>query len=106
MISDLFRQKSYPLNKIYLFQDKLIDNYKYLSTLSPEIQVAPVVKSNAYGHGIKEIGIILDTQKPPFICVDSLYEAIQLRKAGIKSEILITGFCVGCIRSSLSFIFC
>lgn len=92
MISDLFRQKSYPLNKIYLSKDRLIANYKYLSTLSPEVHVAPVLKSNAYGHGIKEIGRLIDTQKPAFICVDSLYEAIQLQKAGVKSEILITGF--------------
>ncbi len=84
--------KSYPLNKIYLSKDRLIGNYQFLAGLCKGVQVAPVLKSNAYGHGIKEIGKIIDTQNPPFICVDSLYEAIQLKKIGVKSEILIMGY--------------
>ncbi len=84
--------KSYPLNKILISKDCLIANYQYLASLQEGVTVAPVLKSNAYGHGIKEVGKIIDTQKPPFICVDSLYEAFQLQKVGIKSEILITGY--------------
>jgi alanine racemase len=84
--------KSYPLNKILISKEQLIANYQYLASLQEGVAVGPVLKSNAYGHGIKEVGKIIDTQKPPFICVDSLYEAFQLQKVGIKSEILITGY--------------
>lgn len=56
------------------------------------MQIAPVIKSNAYGHGIQIIGKILDQVDPPFFCVDSLYEAYELQKANIKTPILIMGY--------------
>lgn len=86
------RKKSHPLNTIYISKDKLISNYQTLSRINSKIQIAPVLKSNAYGHGIREVGKILDNLNPPFLCVDSLYEAFQLKKAGVKSEILIMGY--------------
>lgn len=92
MLNSLFGTKSYPLNKIYLSKERLIANYQYLAGLNPDIQIAPVLKSNAYGHGIEPIGQLIDAQKPPFICVDSLLEAYQLQKAGVKSDILIMGY--------------
>jgi alanine racemase len=84
--------KSYPLNKIYLSREKLIANYQFLKNLSTGVKVSPVLKSNAYGHGIEIIGKLIDEQRPPFICVDSLYEAYQLHQAGVKSDILIMGY--------------
>lgn len=80
------------LNTISIDQAKLISNYRYLQLLSPKLQIAPVLKSNAYGHGIVEIGQIVDRLNPPFICVDSLHEAYRLQKAGIKTPILIMGY--------------
>lgn len=81
-----------PLNKIHLSKSKLIHNYHYLTSLSSSMKVAPVLKSNAYGHGIKPIAQILDKMNPPFFCVDSLYEAYELLKAGIKTKVLIMGY--------------
>lgn len=96
MITDFFRSKSYPLNKIYLSKERLIANYNHLSSLNSDVRIAPVLKSNAYGHGIEQIGRILATKgegfRIPFICVDSLFEAYQLQKAGVKSDILIMGY--------------
>jgi len=85
----------YPLNKIELNKKRLLKNYDYLKSLDNNLQIAPVVKGNAYGHGIEEVSKILDSQKPPFFCVDSLFEAYQLKKAKIKSPILIMGFVDG-----------
>lgn len=82
----------HPLNRIELSKDNLINNYQYLSTLKPHIQIAPVLKSNAYGHGLIEIASILDKLNPPFFCADSLFEAYELKNANIKSPILITGY--------------
>lgn len=56
------------------------------------MQVVPVVKSNAYGHGIKILAPLLNTYAVPFICVDSLYEAYELEKHGYKKDILIMGY--------------
>lgn len=95
-IKALFGSKSYPLNKIYLSKERLLANFDYLSKLVPGVEVAPVLKSNAYGHGIEQIGQLLASQGQalsiPFICVDSLYEAYQLQKIGVKSDILIMGY--------------
>lgn len=80
------------LNKIELDQKNLIHNYKYLSSINKKIKIAPVLKSNAYGHGLVLTAKILEKLNPPLICVDSLYEAYELSKNDIKIPILIMGF--------------
>jgi alanine racemase len=54
--------------------------------------IAPVLKSNAYGHGLALIAKIVDTENIPFIIVDSYHEALVLRNEGIDSKILIIGY--------------
>lgn len=80
------------LNTIYLSKPNLIDNYNYLSGINPDFKIAPVLKSNAYGHGLVETAKILEPLNPPFICVDSLHEAYRLYKAKISTPILIMGY--------------
>ncbi len=84
-----------PLNRITIDRNQLIQNLDYLKNYKAGIAVSPVLKSNAYGHGLLHISGIVDQQKPPFICVDSLPEANVLNKAGIKSPILIMGSIAG-----------
>jgi len=51
---------------------------------------APVVKSNAYGHGIEIISRLCDElEAVNYICVVSLQEALQLRAVGITKPILV-----------------
>ncbi len=89
----LRRRKFTPLNNIYISQDRIRENYKFLAKFNPEVKIAPVLKSNAYGHGLKEVGKILDNVGSPFFCVDSLYEAFQLQThARIETPILIMGY--------------
>lgn len=92
LVATFFRNRSYPLNKITIFKKNIFKNYHYLSSLQPNLKICPVLKSNAYGHGIKEIGKIVDAFNAPFLCVDSLFEAYQLKKTGVKTPILIMGF--------------
>lgn len=80
------------LNKIEIYKDNLIENCRYLSSLDPNLAVAPVLKSNAYGHGLVEMAKILDSLQTPFFCVDSLHEAYRLYAAKIKTGILIMGY--------------
>lgn len=91
-IRGILKRTYYPLNTVHVFTERVNHNYRYLQTLNRNISVAPVLKSNAYGHGLTEMGKIVDRFHPPFICVDSLYEAYELLKAGVKSKILIMGF--------------
>lgn len=91
-IQQALRRNYQPLNKILVSKKHLKKNYSHLSRLNPSIKVAPVLKSNAYGHGIVEVAQILDTLKLPFLCVDSLYEAYQLLNIDIKTPILIMGY--------------
>lgn len=80
------------LNTLTIFPERLEHNFRVLSECRPGIQVVPVVKSNAYGHGIKMLAPILNKYDVPFICVDSLYEAYELEKYGYKKDILIMGY--------------
>lgn len=85
-----FGKKYHQLNSIEISQAALLHNYSYL--ISKGIAVAPVLKSNAYGHGLTLVAKILDGVNAPFFCVDSLYEAYELLKIGIKTSILIMGY--------------
>jgi alanine racemase len=91
-IRKIFGRKYLPLNKITISKSALVDNYKILSSLNNKIKIAPVLKSNAYGHGITGIAKILEKLTPPMICVDSLYEAYELQNAGVKTQILVMGY--------------
>ncbi len=93
-VRKIIGRKYYPLNEIEISKNALLHNYKYLSKLS-DVPVAPVLKSNAYGHGIEIVGKILDTVAPPLICVDSIYEAYQLLNAKVKTEVLVMGYVSG-----------
>jgi len=91
-IKNSFARNYKPLNKIEISLSNLKHNYKYLLSINKTIKVAPVLKSNAYGHGIEIVAKELDKFNCPFFCVDSLYEAYKLLKSGIKTPILIMGY--------------
>lgn len=91
-ILKIFKKEYQTLNKIEVSKSRLIQNYKHLKSQSKGIKIAPVVKSNGYGHGMITVSQILDPLGAPFFCVDSLYEAYQLLNAKIKTPILIMGY--------------
>jgi alanine racemase len=89
------RIKYDPLIKVYIYGDVIRKNFSAFAGKFPNVQIAPVLKSNAYGHGLTEVASILEGQQPPFFVVDSFYEALLLRRAGIKTHILIIGYTRG-----------
>lgn len=91
-IKKLFGKTYFPLNKIEINKDNLYFNYQYLSQMNPSLRIAPVLKSNAYGHGLVQIAKLLDNIDAPFLCVDSIYEAYELLKKGLKTKILVMGY--------------
>ena len=54
-IRDWFKPNIEPMNRIYISQSAILNNYNYLKTLKPNAELFPVIKSNAYGHGIDQI---------------------------------------------------
>jgi len=63
----LFRKKEYQtLNLIEISQKALVNNYSFFQNLHPEAKIAPVLKSNAYGHGLKLMGILSTKKSSPF----------------------------------------
>jgi len=50
-----------------------------------------VVKSNAYGHGMLEVAAIARGAGVNWLCVNSVEEAIALRRAGHREQILVMG---------------
>ena len=78
-------------NSITISVDALLANYRYLSALQPGILVAPVLKSNAYGHGLSLVGKILDKVNAPFFCLNTIDEAEELVKNDIKTPLLVMG---------------
>ena len=66
-------------------------NYSILQDHAGEATLVPIIKSNAYGHGLHELYKILTDVKPTYIGVNYLYEAKELRTLGFKGNILIVG---------------
>lgn len=92
-LSRLTKNSYKTLNLIEVSSQSLKKNFEYFSSLNPKTAVCPVLKSNAYGHGVSLIGKFVDKElSPEFICVDSLYEAYELKKAGVKTKIMILGY--------------
>lgn len=81
-----------PLNRVLLDLDALRSNLNFFRKKLPNLAVAPVLKSNAYGHGLKEIAAALKAEACPFYVVDSIYEAYEIRKVDPKTPLLILGF--------------
>ena len=76
-----FARKPYQnLNLITVSAKALHHNYQQLSRIVKPALVAPVLKSNAYGHGLILSGRFFDSFQAPFLVVDSLYEAFELHK--------------------------
>ncbi len=84
--------QSFDPNRILLSRKNILHNYQYLQSLNPQVQISPVLKSNAYGHGLIEIASILDSVHAPFFCVNSFSEAYTLYKHGIHTPVHIMGY--------------
>jgi alanine racemase len=84
--------KHEPLISVYISRERLLHNLKTFQKACPDQRIAPVLKSNAYGHGLIEVAQLLDYENIAFFALDSLHEAVSLRHAGVRSPILIIGY--------------
>ncbi len=65
-------------------------NYQAVkSAVGYEVDVMPVVKADAYGHGALEVSRVLEDEGAPWLAVSNVEEGVALRRAGIKARILV-----------------
>lgn len=68
------------MNVIWLRKKVLLENLEYLQSVQSQAAIFPVLKSNAYGHGLKQITKILSKTDLPYIAVDSYPEYVIVKK--------------------------
>lgn len=81
-----------PLITVHISKNALLHNVHIYQEAYPKAHIAPVLKSNAYGHGLVEVATALDRERLLFFALDSLHEAVVLRNAGIRTPLLIIGY--------------
>ena len=66
-------------------------NLSQVSSHCPESQIVPVIKANAYGHGVEKVALALNEMHRKFaaLAVASMGEAMELRTLGISTPILL-----------------
>ena len=69
----------------------IAENYNTACRLA-NTQIIPIVKADAYGHGAVKVAQILNEKSVGLFAVSNLDEAVELRRAGISSDILILGY--------------
>lgn len=89
-VKNLWRPKYPSLNRIEILANNLINNLNFLQSLQKKSEMIPVLKANAYGHGLKEIVSILNKTKVKRVAVDSFPEA-QIVNRYFKGKSLIIG---------------
>ncbi len=59
------------------------------------VPVMPILKANAYGHGLVRVAQLMEQLGAPFIGLAYLEEALRLRECGVQTPILVLGGIVG-----------
>ncbi|MCL5429194.1 MAG: alanine racemase [Chloroflexi bacterium] len=75
--------------------DKLTRNYKAIQGAVGEAMVMPILKANAYGHGLVRVGLHMQEIGARMLGVAYLEEGILLREAGVTTPILVLGGILG-----------
>lgn len=88
LIRKIIKPKYDTLNRIEIDAKNIISNFSYLQELQPSAEIFPVLKANAYGHGLKELCLILNKTKAKMVAVDSYPEA-QIAYRYFKGKVLI-----------------
>lgn len=79
-------------NRVTIDMDAIRNNYRVLKENVPQnVRVMPVIKANAYGHGMLETAQTLCKEGADRFAVALPEEGIELRLSGINGEILILG---------------
>ncbi len=74
---------------------RLAVNYHAIQARVAPAKMMPVLKANAYGHGLIEVARLMESLGADYLGVAVLEEGILLREAGITMPILVLGGILG-----------
>jgi len=79
-----------PRTWVEISRSQIAANYRAVrEAVGPQVEVAAVVKADAYGHGAVEVGRVLVEEGLRWLAVSSVEEAVTLRQAGLRPRILV-----------------
>lgn len=79
------------LNRLEISRDNLLNNLALIQKQHPDKLVIPVLKGNAYGHGLMEVAKILNDADCKYVAVDGYFEAAKIRHF-TRHRILVMGY--------------
>jgi alanine racemase len=79
------------LNCIQLSKNNILSNITLIQNQHPRFGIMPVLKGNAYGHGLTQVATILNDAQCSFVAVDGYFEANKIRNI-TKHPILVMGY--------------
>lgn len=82
-------EKFLPLNYIEISKSNFLHNIEVFRALTDR-PVIPVLKANAYGHGLREIASIVGAADVPFVAVNA-YEESQVVREVCDKPVLVMG---------------
>lgn len=75
--------------------DALRHNFQQLEAFANPAQVLPIVKADAYGHGVIPCAKTLERAGARFFGVALIEEGLELRAAGLQTDVLVLGGAYG-----------
>ena len=67
----------------------ILANWKFFAALRPHCRMVPVIKSDAYGHGLPQVAEALQKAGASHLAVFTTGEACTARQAGFRGEIWV-----------------
>ena len=84
-------QNSYiTYNSVYISRQAILHNYDMFAAMPANQYVIPVLKANAYGHGLEQLVSILRDRSMPYVAVDGYFEAIRIHEIS-DQPVLVMG---------------
>ena len=75
--------------------DRLSENYSAIAAQVGSAKVMPILKANAYGHGLIPVAKRMERDGAAYLGLAYLEEGLKLRRAGIRTPILVLGGIIG-----------
>lgn len=80
-----------PLNRIELNRQAMLHNVALIQEQHSKFEIIPVLKANAYGHGLEQVAEILNGATCRYLAVDGYFEAARIRDI-TSHHILVLGY--------------
>ncbi len=75
--------------------ERLAENYRVIAAHVAPARVMPILKANAYGHGLVEVARKLEAVGAPYVGVAYVEEGLRLRQHGVHLPVLVMGGILG-----------